>query len=355
MQKTFLLILIIVAILRVLTYQNNVPFEKRVRITQRILIEPVTYETYQRVTIAGLKANLPLEPKIHYGDQLTVDGKRSGDKLKEIKLIEIKEQSVSIFALRAKIISFIQKSLPEPHSSLVAGTVIGSKASIPLYFWENLKRTGTAHVVVASGMNVSLVAGTVLSIMLFVINRKYALILTIMIVWLYCLMAGMDAPIVRASLMGSLTFLAQLFGRLKQTLIILIITCLIMLIFIPLWFYDVGFWLSAFATGSIVLFEKRIQEKLTRIPSFIRADFSTSLAAQIGVAPILFMTFGNLNLLSPVINIIVLWTIPIITILGLLASILVFLSEPLAKMFLYLAYPFTYFFITVVNGISEIL
>ena len=41
-----------------------------------------------------------------------------------------------------------------------------------------------------------------------------------------------------------------------------------------------------------------------------------SLAAQIGMIPILFVTFGQFNIWSPVVSVLTLWTIPYIMILG---------------------------------------
>ncbi|MBU0768403.1 MAG: ComEC/Rec2 family competence protein, partial [Proteobacteria bacterium] len=70
------------------------------------------------------------------------------------------------FGYFEKLLEFYKNAFPSPHSSLVAGVVIGSKEGISGNFWESLKNSGTLHVVVASGMNVTLVAGFLMTLFL---------------------------------------------------------------------------------------------------------------------------------------------------------------------------------------------
>jgi hypothetical protein len=99
-------------------------------------------------------------------------------------------------------------------------------------------------------------------------------------------------------------------------------------------------------------FERKIRNKLARIPMILRESLSTSTAAQIGVAPILFVTFGQFNILSPFINALVLWTIPAIMILGALGGISGLIFEPIGRLFLYLSYPLLWWFVRIVEIFS---
>jgi competence protein ComEC len=149
--------------------------------------------------------------------------------------------------------------------------------------------------------------------------------------------------------MGSIAFSAQALGRLNDAWRGLFLSALIMLIFRPEWIGDLGFILSFVATASLMLFEKRIRKRVKFLPDVIRQDFSTSLAAQIGVAPIIYVTFGQFNILSPVINALVLWTIAPITIIGMVGGIVSLLSIPLGKLILLLSFPLTSWFVFVVQ------
>jgi competence protein ComEC len=231
-----------------------------------------------------------------------------------------------------------QKSLPEPHASLLAGLTLGSKAGLPASFWETLKKTGTAHVVVASGMNVTLVAGFLIGILVILLPRKKAIPLALAGVWTYSLLSGFDAPIVRAAIMGSVTFIAQALGRLQAASRALFLSAALMLIIKPDWITDLGFILSFVATASLMLFERKIASLIRFVPGIFREGLSTSLAAQIGVAPILFATFGQFSLLSPIINALVLWTIAPITIIGGIGGIIGLASITAGKAIIFLSY-----------------
>jgi len=234
----------------------------------------------------------------------------------------------------------------------VTGIVLGSKKGILPSFWEELKKTGTAHVVVASGMNVSLVASFLVLFLIPVVGRRKALLFSLLGIWVYAALAGFDAPIIRAALMGSLVFGTLALGRQADTLRVLFFTFFIMLIFNPYWIFDVGFILSFAATLSLVLFAGRLDKLLKFIPSFIRQDFSTTIAAQILVAPILYFTFGYFSIYSFLVNGLVLWTVPLITVLGMIISLVSLVLPSLASVFVFLVYPLAFWFVKVVELFS---
>lgn len=352
----FFLIVVFIIIFRFYSLAPRFQDGSRVRIDSvRIISEPLVFERSRRIETLGLKAYIPLYPEVNYGDVVSIEGKVNLSKktLEEAKLIKL-EKSSFLFDLREKIISFYQSVLPEPHSSLVAGMVLGSKGSLPSWFWNELKKTGTAHVVVASGMNVTLVAGFLISFLILFLNRRIALIISIVFIWFYAFLSGFEAPIIRACLMATITFAAVILGRLTFALKALFYTLFIMLILNPYFLFDLGFLLSFAATLSLILFGDRVDSMLKFIPKFAREGFSTSLAAQILVAPILYFTFGYFSILSPIINGLVLWTVPYITILGMISSFFIFIFPFLAKILLLFSYPLTYFFVSIVSFFAHL-
>ena len=322
-----------------------------VRITTEVLSEPIKYETSQYFKLQGLKIYLPLYPEINYGDLIVIEGRVNLAKrnLQEIKLIEIKQSGNYLYKLRGKIISFYQKTLPEPHSSLIAGMTLGSKSSIPIEFWESLKKSGTAHVVVASGMNVSLVAGFLIGLLVLFLPRRKAIPLTLLGIWIYAILCGFEAPIIRAAVMGSVAFTAVYLGRVAYAFRTLLLTVMLMLVVNPDWVRDIGFILSFAATASLLIFESRVRRFISFVPGIFREGLSTSLAAQIGVFPILYYTFGYFNPLSPLINALILWTVPIITTIGMISGLIGIVVEPVGRVMLFLAYPLTSWFILIVQ------
>lgn len=343
-------LLIVLLLIRYQTTRPTYEDGDRVRISTRVSSEPIKYSHSQYLKLKGLKVYVPLYPEIGYGDQVIVEGIVDEEELKDPNLVEVVGSEGLLYKVRRKIVSSYQNALSEPHSSLIAGVTLGSKASIPKDFWENLKSSGTAHVVVASGMNVTLVAGFLMNFLIIFLPRGRAVLAALVGIWIYALVAGFDAPIVRAAIMGSIAFSAQAMGRLNIAWRALFLSAFIMLLVSPDWTTDLGFILSFVATASLMLFEKRVRKLFMWLPGFIREGLSTSLAAQIGVAPIIYASFGQFNILSPVINAMVLWTIAPMTMIGMIGGLLSLLSIQLGRAILLLSYPLTWWFVSVVEA-----
>ena len=88
------------------------------------------------------------------------------------------------------------------------------------------------------------------------------------------------------------------------------------------------------------------------MPGIFREGFSTSVSAQILVAPIMVFAFGRINILSPVINALILWTVPIITVTGMMAGVVSLATYDLGRLILLLDYPLTRWFVLIVNLFS---
>lgn len=348
-----LITLLAFRILSFYTSKSSLPDGTIIRITDRVNSEPIRFSDSQYIKIKGFKTYLPLYPEVYYGDLVVVEGVVEGDKLKKVSLVEFRKTKSVLFSLRKRMISFYQRSLPKDHASLVSGVTIGSKSDIGEDFWERLKTTGTAHVVVASGMNVTLVARFLIATLILFLPRRRAIPFALLGIWGYALISGFDAPIIRAAIMGSFAFVSQEIGRLYYAWRALFISASAMLIFKPVWITDVGFLLSFAATASLMLFETRIRKLLVFVPSVIKEGLSTSLAAQVFVAPVLYFTFGQYNFLSPLINGLVLWTIVPMTIFGMFSGIIGLMIEPVGTLILWLIYPLTSWFIFIIDLMSN--
>lgn len=345
-------VLLVVIILRITFYQTPYNEGDKLKITGRVDRETIVYDRTQQIHIAGLVMYIPKYPEVEYGDKVSVVGIYKDGKLDDAELISVAKSESLLYQFRKSVISFYKNSLPEPHASLVAGVTFGSKAGMPESFWEKLKTSGTAHVVVASGMNVTLVGGFLMSVLVNFVNRKKALVGIVVGIWVYAIAAGFDAPIIRAATMGSIAFSAQALGRLNNAFRALMLSAGLMILWNPLWLHDVGFQLSFGATLSLILFNAKVERLIHFVPPLLRQDLATSLAAQIGVAPLLVVYFGTVNLLSPIINAFVLWTIPLLTIIGMVAGVVGIIVPIIGKLLLMVVYPLTSWFLFIVNLFS---
>ena len=218
--------------------------------------------------------------------------------------------------LREAITEMVQDSLPEPQASLLLGMVLGVSPGFPAQFYESLRVTGTLHVVVVSGFNITVIINTLAGFLSF-LPLRLRFFITVLFITAFVLLVGPNPPVVRAAIMGSIGLLGTVLGRQRDALRTLLIASFIMLVFRPNWAGELSFQLSFLATlGLIVLqplFERVIPGK--NLP--LRGDFITTSAAQVMVWPLIAFHFGQVSLLSPVINALILWTVPLITYLGL--------------------------------------
>lgn len=215
---------------------------------------------------------------------------------------------------RAYLDHRISQLLPSPQAELLSGILLGQNKSLPVGFKLALRDTSTLHIVVASGQNLSMVAGFFLSLA-GLIKRRQAIGLSLLAVVAYTLLTGVQVPILRAAVMFSLSSLAALFGRQNESWRVLIVTAALMLLVNPKWILDLSFQLSFLATFGVVAVAPVLLKFLYRIP-ILGQDFSVTLAAQLMVTPVITANFHQVSLVSLVTNALILWTVPFAMILG---------------------------------------
>lgn len=321
-------------------YQN-----KTIQVTGIVNKDPKFYGTKQLIMVNSFSFLTSRENNISFGDKITVRGVVEGTKITNPQVLTVRQQSNAINRLRQLLLTVYAKTLPPHDAGLVAGMVLGSKSLMPQSIWEKVINSGTAHVVVASGTNVTLLAGALMAPLFYVTKRPKAVLLVIIAIWFYALLCSLEAPIVRASLMSTIVFLGIVVGRKVNVLRIFLLSFLFMLLLKPFWFYDLGFWLSYLATLAILLFSTKIRSYLMFLPTFVRDNLATTLSAQIGVTPILVFIFHKLNVLSPIINALILPVVPTITVLGAFGGLLGLINLKLGEIVLYLVIPFTRWFL----------
>ena len=154
--------------------------------------------------------------------------------------------------------SVIDKHLIPTHSKLVAGILFGTRENIPIIFYKNLINTGTIHIIAASGYNITIIAGFVISVLSKLLSRKKAIFFAIISIILFVAVSGGGEAVTRAAIMGIIAFIAQYFGKLYTALYSLVLTVVIMLFFKPTLVSSISFQLSVSSTLGILLVGSRL-------------------------------------------------------------------------------------------------
>ena len=226
----------------------------------------------------------------------------------------------------------ISQLLPSPQAELLSGIVLGNKKDLPISLKLALRDTSTLHIVVVSGQNLTLLAGVFMNLA-GLLNRKLAIFITLIAICGYIILTGAQIPVLRAAIMAFFAYSAQIFGRQKDGVWVLIITALLLLLINPAWILDLSFQLSFLATTGVVIVAPIFLKYLKSIP-LIGQDLAVTTGAQLMIMPVIIQNFHQLSLAGVAANLLVLWTIPFMMILGsvtlLVSSISYLLAQILA-------------------------
>jgi competence protein ComEC len=243
--------------------------------------------------------------------------------------------------LRTKFEDRINHFFPEPESSLLAGVTLGIKRALPERFESSLKATGTTHIVVVSGTNITLVLLLMASLTAY-FNKRFVLLFSVIGATFYCLMVGFDPPVLRAYLMALPVLAAHLLGRETKAFQNLLLSAVIILVINPLMIFSLSFQLSFLATlGLIVLVP--IFNGIIHLPKVMEEAVTVSLAAQVMTLPMIAITLNQFSFVSLLVNLLVIPIVPVLTFGGFL-FICFSMITPFAQFISFILYlPLTYF------------
>jgi competence protein ComEC len=326
--------------------------------------EPTLQDNKQGFQVGQITIKTTLWPQFHYGDEVVVVGKVNRRVISsfysqfilvnpQISLVSPGEAKLSlisqVFKLQNRLTTVFRQVLPEPQASLLIGIILGKQSGLPPQFYQALRISGTAHLVVASGMNLSLIVGGLMEFLSRFLTRKLSIFVCLLYILIYSTMTGLQPPIVRAALMTGLTYLSVLLGREKQGLWTLLWSAGAMLVIKPLWLFDVGFQLSFSATLGLTVLGSRLKNIFNKKHVPLGAELAETFSAQAFTMPILIFTFGYFNPLSFIPNVLILWLIPCLMFLGAIVGFSGLLSLTIAQFMGWLAWLPLSYMITVID------
>lgn len=227
----------------------------------------------------------------------------------------------------------IERILPEPHSSLLGGLLVGAKSSMGDELLDQFRKTGVIHIVVLSGFNVTIIAEAIMRTLAF-LGVVGSAVFGSLAILLFTIMTGASATVVRASLMAFLVILARVTGYQSEIIRALCIAAFVMVLHNPMiLLYDPSFQLSFLATLGLIVLVPWIDEKITILPKTVfdlRGLAAASIGTQLFVLPLLVWMTGEVSLVSPLVNILVLWVVPVTMLIGFVALVISVFSVTIA-------------------------
>ncbi len=261
----------------------------------------------------------------------------------------------------------IARLMPEPESSFLMGILLGIESAIPRELYDRFNRTGTSHIIVISGFNITIVAGLLLLVFRRMMGNTGSAAAAILGIGLYTLFVGANPPVVRAAFMGMIYVLAVTLGRQSTAVVSLFFSGFLMTLMNPLTLWDLGFQLSFAATLSLVLFTPGItawtdarlrgflpQDMARKLIVFLNDALIVTTAAQILTIPLIARTFHRVSLVSLPTNFLILPVQPYIMIGGAVALAAAVVSEALGKLVAAVPWFFLHYTIWVVKKASSL-
>ncbi|WP_139001770.1 ComEC/Rec2 family competence protein [Hyunsoonleella aestuarii] len=254
--------------------------------------------------------------------------------IKNQELFKVKTSTKTLFGIANTIRQYINSKM-ESHSfkpdelAIINALLLGQRQDISKEIYESYTNAGAIHILAVSGLHVGIIL-LILSIVLkpieyFKYGRPLKIVLLVIFLWAFALIAGLSASVTRAVTMFSIVAIAMNLKRPTNIYNTLAISMFVILLFKPLFLFDVGFQLSYLAVFTIVSIDP-ILYNLWKTKYWILDKLwhtlTITVSAQFGIIPISLYYFHQFPSLFFVSNIIIIPFLGLILGIGLLVILL---------------------------------
>ncbi len=253
-------------------------------------------------------------------------------------LFDIESDTQTLLGLADNIRQHINKKLKPYHFnpnelSIINALLLGQRQDISEEVYNSYTNAGVIHILAVSGLHV----GIILLILSFILKplerfRHGKLVKTLLLVsilWSFALIAGLSASVTRAVTMFSIVAIALNLKRPTNIYNTLAISMFVILLFKPLFLFDVGFQLSYLAVFSIVTIDPylyKLWKPKNKIIDIYWHTFTVTVSAQIGIIPLSLFYFHQFPSLFFISNLVIIPFLGIILGFGILVIILAVLN-----------------------------
>ena len=198
---------------------------------------------------------------------------------------------------RNYFLSELEKHLKGEELALAQALIIGDRSNLDGETINAFGNSGAMHVLAVSGLHIGIILQIIILFLgLFskYITKKQALIIALVFIWLYTLVTGLSASVLRSTVMFSILAISQVYGKNHNSINSLFFTAFILLLINPLNLFDIGFQLSFLAMLGIFWFYKPILAFIYIENKWVRKLWETTavgFAAQLLTVPLTLYYF----------------------------------------------------------------
>ena len=232
----------------------------------------------------------------------------------------------------------IWRYIEAEQAALLSAILLGERTNLSQDIKDLFISTGTIHILAISGLHIGLI--TLILVFIFRLlrfPRKAVFVMSIFILINYALLSGGRPSVVRATIMAVIVLLGFLVNREVKIYNSLGMAALTILIYNPNQLFDSGFQLSFLSVISIIYFAPKIEQLFAvahnRCLFYLIRAFSVSLAAWLGIAPVIAFYFNIVSPIAILANLIVIPCLFLVVSIGVTFLIFAYLWPPLGAIF----------------------
>ena len=217
----------------------------------------------------------------------------------------------SIVAMRDGFRNQLNLNIGTPEAQLGAAYLLGVKDGLPTDLNNSLRAIGLAHIVVASGTHLAILAKVIRNIF-GKISRRVSVVLTVLFVIFFMSLVGFTPSILRAGIVTILSLSMWYVGRKFAPWRIILITATITLLISPTFLMNLGWQMSFASFVGVMVLGPKIQNFFygKEKPGFVAGTIITTVAATLATLPITIYYFGAFSLIAVLANLLILPTLP---------------------------------------------
>lgn len=227
--------------------------------------------------------------------------------------------------LRQWVFRTVFHNLPRRTAATTYALLTGDRSYLDSALLDAVRRAGVLHLLVVSGLHISLSAGGTYALLRHLRAPKWcAAPVSLAVMGFYVVLAGWTPSVIRAVIMWCVWMLGQLAGRRYDGPSSLAAAFSLSMLVDPMDLFRLGFQLSYAATGAISFLMPALAKAPTghRFADGLLATLTVSFCACLGTLPFLMTGFGQVPLLAPLINVVAAPAAMVLLGLGVVLSLL---------------------------------
>jgi competence protein ComEC len=241
-------------------------------------------------------------------------------------------------AVRALVGRSIVASFPPREAGLLLGLAVGDDSRLDPIVERDFRASGLSHLLVVSGGNVAMVLAPVLALGAALrLSRWPRFAFGLGTTAFFVVLTGAEPSVMRAGVMAGLALVGLVLGRPRSSASILSAAVVGLLALDPTLVWSVGFQLSVAATSGMIALATPISERVRFLPRPVAMALGATLAAQIGVTPVLLFYFHEVPVSTVLANVLAFPAVAPALLLGLAAAGAGVLTEPAGDAVAFLA------------------